>query len=315
MTITVSSISVSNAVGYSGVKASTDSASVSSAATDASKTESAAKKDDSASIVTLSRSQVESYRNATKSAQKPTILSADSSTPASASKATTSVSSYQKLELDASQAKQQLTLKQARLRQAESTSRNISQDLAASKSSGSNESNESELRQLKNQIRQAQELERNLQQEIKQQENKVAQFERRSQSVAVNGSASVTEAPPSQERADEFALDVSASLPNSSASPSIVISDASTSSTPREFTTSVAKSALNFNANKTSDLKIEQDQAEEEASASVDDDETAADRFKKANKINEDVYTDYFSKKASAEFIETIDTYFNPQNA
>ncbi|PCI45648.1 MAG: hypothetical protein COB51_08625 [Moraxellaceae bacterium] len=310
MTITVNSISVSNAVGYSGVKASTDSASVSPADTDASKTEPAAKKDDSASIVTLSRSQLESYRNTTKSAQKASKFNVESSSPTSVSKATSNVSSHQKLELDASQAKQELTLKQARLRQAESSSRNVSQDLAASKSS---ESNEAELRQLKNQIRQAQKLERNLQQEIKQQENKVAQFERRTQSVAASSSALVSEGPAPQEGVNERALDVSTAAPKSTSLPSTVSSDASPVPSQSTITTSVAKSALNFNANKVSDLKIKQDSVEEENSAAVDDDETAADRFKKANKINEDLYTDYFSRTASTEFIESIDTYFNPQ--
>ncbi|PCJ18858.1 MAG: hypothetical protein COB04_06810 [Gammaproteobacteria bacterium] len=320
MTVELSSSNTSSVAGYTGVTASTDSTSVLPAFSKPSEAASTAvkadpvvnpvvSKDEPASTVTLNRAQIETFRNATQGEKKATITNANSSSnEESTAKTTTTSANSPNLALDASQAKQELARKQVELREAESSSRSINQDLDESES---DEFSEAEVRQIQYQIRQAQKLERSLQQEVKQQESQVAEFERGTSSAGGSVTESVAgEAKDGAKGSAIFSLSATGDSPQAETDSKSTVSNGSADSASA---VSLAQFNLNFNAAPSADEK-ESSKDSDATDSAEDESETAADRFRDANKINEKVYTDYFSRKSSTEFIENIDTYFNPQN-
>lgn len=301
MALTLDSVNVASVAGYSGLKARATNASA--PLSDEPKVDKTSKAGENtpASKVTLSRSQLEFYRSNTE--QRNAEVESNASAPVESSlNSRNAVLSGQESNFEAQQARQELTRKEARLRQAESQTRNISQDLSTIESS---EFSDAELRLIKSEIRQAERLERNLQLQIKQQEKEVARFEKHFEST---GNAVISESV----SADRESVSKPIVVKGSGVVEDDVLAVNSLLSAEPPSETSIAKARVTFNEVKSVDPVVPDEKSRESETALDKDKETAADRFRDVNRINEKVYTDYFSRKSRAEFIENIDTYFNP---
>lgn len=250
------------------------------------------------SKVTLSGAQVEQFRKALQESSFPAAKSNTATAKLSPSNSNTDGSG---LEIKEQLARQAIAQKQAQLRQTETFIRNYNnhQDLNSEVGFG-----ETQLDQIRRQIRQAEQIEKQLEKQIKQQEIALSKIERQQTSV---DNSELHQTPVLKPDASVAELNIE--KPKLAAE-----SKSSDKSENNNLFEGRAKAALNIQKNETEFLKNKADDSEDKE-LDADKDETAADRFRRSNTINEKIYSDYFDTKATAEFLENLDKYFDPADA